>query len=96
MSTWPRYGKPVHWGVVLLTLLALSGVTFLILGSWRLSDGSNGILIDHTNPYIHFSETNASQEVTDGIIYLVVGVACVAASIVLLFTRRKFLLPQEN
>jgi Ca2+/Na+ antiporter len=55
-------------------LLIIGGMTLLILGSWRLSDGLNGIVIDYSNPYVHFSETTAAQEVVDGIIYSVLGV----------------------
>jgi hypothetical protein len=96
MSTWPRYGQPVHWGTVLAVLLVIGGMGLLILGSWRLSDGLNGVVIDHTNPYIHFSETTAQQEVTDGIIYLAVGIACFLAFAILFLTKRKFLFPERQ
>jgi hypothetical protein len=62
-------------------------------GSWRLSDGLNGIVIDHTNPYVHFSETTAAQEITDGIIELFFGSLCFIVFLILFFTRRKFLFP---
>jgi hypothetical protein len=96
MSTWPPYHHPFHWGLLLLALLTIGGLTLLILGSWRLSDGLNGIVIDHTNVFVHFSETTAAQEVTDGIIYLVFGAACFIAFTVLFFTKRKFLFPPSK
>ncbi len=96
MSTWPRYGKPIRWGLVLVVLLVIGGMALLILGSWRLSDGLNGVVTDHHNPYIHFSETSASQEITDGIIYLAFGAACFVALAVLFFTKRKLLFPAEK
>jgi hypothetical protein len=82
---------------VVAVLLILGGMTLLILGSWRLSDGLNGTVIDYTNPYVHFSETNAQQEIIDGNIELVFGAVCFIIFIILFFTRRKFLFPpQEN
>ena len=94
MASGPRVGKPPeHWGHVVAFLLMIGTMLFLITGSWRLSDGLNGIVIDHTNPYVHFSEITAAQEVTDGIVYLVLGVACFVASIFLLVKKRKFLFP---
>lgn len=74
-------------------LLILGGITLLIIGSWRLSDGLNGIVIDHTNPYVHFSETTASQEIFDGIVELFFGAVCFVAFTVLFFSKRKFLFP---
>jgi len=50
---------------VVVALLIIGGMAFLITGSWRLSDGLNGIVVDYSNPYVHFSETTASQEITD-------------------------------
>jgi hypothetical protein len=67
---------PSSWGPVAVILLIIGGMALLITGSWRLSDGLNGVVIDYTNPYIHFSESSAAQEMTDGIIYSVLGVAC--------------------
>jgi hypothetical protein len=97
MSTFPHHGNgPTPWGLVLVALLVIGGIAFLTIGSWRLSDGLNGVVIDHTNPYVHFSETTATQEVTDGIIYLVLGTMCFIAFAVLFFTRRKFLFPPEK
>lgn len=96
MSTWPRYGKPIRWGQILVVLLVLVGMALLILGSWRLSDGLNGVVIGHSNPFVHFSETTATQEVTDGIIYIAVGAACFIALTVLFITRRNFLFPSEK
>ena len=84
---------PSHWGPVVAALLIILAMTFLIWGSWRLSDGLNGIVIDHTNPYIHFSETSAAQEVTDGIVLLALGVVCIVVFMVLLVKRRNFLFP---
>jgi TRAP-type C4-dicarboxylate transport system permease small subunit len=92
----PSRYPPSHWGPVVAGLLIIGAMAFLIIGSWRLSDGLNGIVIDHTNPYIHFSETTSAQEVTDGIIYLVLGVACLVAIIVLLVKRRGFLFPHQE
>jgi hypothetical protein len=98
--SWDPKGKsryPIHWGSVVTILLILGGITFLILGSWILSYGLNGVVIDHTNPYIHFSETTTSQEITDGIIYLVLGVACFVAFLILFTKKRSFLfLPQKT
>ena len=74
-------------------LLILGGMALLILGSWRLSDGLNGIVVDHTNPYVHFSETNAQQEITDGTIELSFGTLFFIVFIILFFTRRKFFFP---
>ena len=74
-------------------LLIIVGMTLLIIGSWRLSDGLNGRVIDHTNPYVHFSETTAAQEITDGMIELSLGALCLTAFTILFFTRRKFLFP---
>ena len=71
-------------------------MAFLLIGSWRLSDGLNGIVIDHTNPFVHFSENTAAHEATDGIIYLVLGAACFIAFTVLFFTKRRFLFPPEK
>ena len=97
MSTFPHYGRgPTPWGLVVVALLVIGGMAFLIIGSWRLSDGLNGVVIDHTNPYVHFSETTASQEITDGIIYLALGAACFIAFTILFFTKRKFLFPQDE
>ena len=77
MSTNPK-GKryPSHWGPVVAMLLIIGGMAFLIAGYWMLSDGLNGIVIDHANPYVHFSETTAAQEITDGIVGLSLGVFC--------------------
>jgi uncharacterized membrane protein len=74
-------------------LLIIVGMALLIIGSWRLSDGLNGRVIDHTNPYVHFSETTAAQEITDGIIELSLSALCFIAFAVLFFTRLKFLFP---
>jgi hypothetical protein len=71
-------------------------MAFLIIGSWRLSDGLNGVVIDHTNPYVHFSETTAAQEIIDGIIELALGALCLIILMILVFTRRKFLFPPEQ
>jgi len=78
---------------VVAFLLILGGMALLILGSWRLSDGLNGIVVDHTNPYVHFSETNAQQEITDGTIELSFGTLFFIVFIILFFTRRKFFFP---
>ena len=97
MSTNPNYRRyPSSWGPVVTTLLILGGIAFLILGSWRLSDGLNGIVIDHSNPYVHFSETNASQEITDGSIELFLGVLCFTVFATLFFTSRKFLFAAQK
>ena len=77
-------------------LLTIGGMVLLILGSWRLSDGLNGIVIDHTNPYVHFSETSAQQEIVDGIIELFFGAICLIIFMVLFITRRKFLFPPQK
>jgi hypothetical protein len=97
MSSYP-YGLkyPSSWEPVVVVLLIIGGMALLITGSWRLSDGLNGVVIDHTNPYIHFSETTTAQEVIDGIIYSVLGVACFVAFIVLLVKRRSFLFPPQK
>ena len=84
---------PVFVGTCVALLLVIGGMALLILGSWRLSDGLNGIVIDHTNPYVHFSETNAQQEIVDGIIELFFGALCLIVFMILFFTRRKFLFP---
>ncbi len=61
MSTNPNYRRyPSSWGPVVAVLLIIVGMALLIIGSWRLSDGLNGIVIDHTNAYVHFSETTAA------------------------------------
>ena len=79
MSTNPNYRRyPSSWRPVAVILLILGGMTLLIIGSWRLSDGLNGVVIDNTNPYVHFSETTAAQEVTDGIVYLTLGIVFLA------------------
>ncbi|MGD0646061.1 MAG: hypothetical protein ABSA75_14240 [Candidatus Bathyarchaeia archaeon] len=97
MTSGPRASRyPSHWGPVVVGLLIIGAMVFLIIGSWRLSDGLNGVVIDHTNPYVHFSETTAAQEVTDGIVYLVLGVLCLAIFTVLLVKRRKFLFPRAE
>jgi hypothetical protein len=94
MASGPRISRcPSHWGPVVAGLLIIGAMLFLVTGFWRLSDGLNGIVIDHINPYIHFSETTAAQEITDGIIYLVLGVACFLVFVVLLLKRRRFLFP---
>jgi predicted permease len=94
MSTNPNYRRyPSSWGPVVAFLLIIGGMALLILGSWRLSDGLNGIVVDHTNPYVHFSETNAQQEIVDGIIELFFGAICLIVFMILFFTRRKFLFP---
>ena len=93
----PRFSRyPSHWGPVVAGLLIIGAMAFSITGYWRLSDGLNGIVIDHTNPYIHFSETTSAQEVTDGIIELALGMACFVAFIVLLVKNRRFLFPRGN
>ena len=97
MSTNPNYRRyPSPWGPVVIVLLFISGMTLIILGSWRLSDGLKNVVIDHTNPYIHFSETTSAQEVTNGIAYSVLGVACFVAFIVLYLRRRSFLVPSQK
>lgn len=94
MASGPRVGRPpVHLGLVVAFLLIIGTMSFLIIGSWLLSDGLNGRVIDHTNPYVHFSETNAQQEITDGIIELFFGTLCFIVFLTLFFTRRKFLFP---
>jgi len=97
MSTNPK-GKryPSHWGPVVAMLLIIGGIAFLITGSWILSFGLNGIVIDRTTPYVHFSETTAGQEITDGIIGLSLGVFCFFVLVILLFTKRRFLFPQKT
>jgi predicted permease len=97
MSTNPNYRRfPSSWRPVVAVLLILGGMTLLIIGSWRLSDGLNGIVIDYTNPYVHFSETTATQEIIDGIVELFFGALCFIVFIILFFTRRKFLFPPEE
>lgn len=81
---------------MIAVLLILGGMTLLVTGSWRLSDGLNGIVIDHTNPFVHFSETTAAQEITDGIIELSFGALCLVTFIILFLTRRKFLFPPQG
>jgi hypothetical protein len=71
-------------------------MALLIIGSWKLSDGLNGAVIDPTNYYIHFSEVTAAQEVIDGIICSVLGVACFMTFIVLYVKRRSFLFPPQK
>jgi hypothetical protein len=94
MSTNPNYRRyPSHWGQVVAVLLIIGSMTFLIVGSWRLSDGLNGIVIDNTNPFVHFMETTASQEITDGIAGLALGLICLVVFVVLFFMKRKFLFP---
>ena len=96
--SWSPKGKkyPSHWGLVVALLLIIGVMLFLIIGSWILYAGLNGVVIDYSNPYIHFSETATAQEVTDGIIYLVLGVACLVAFLVLLVKRRSFLFPPQE
>jgi hypothetical protein len=90
VPTNPNYRRyPSSWGPVVAVLLVLGGMALLIIGSWRLSDGLNGIVIDQTNPYVHFSETTAAQEITDGIIDLFFGSLCFIVFIVLFFARRR-------
>jgi hypothetical protein len=89
-------GMPSHWGPVVAGLLIIGAMAFLILGSWRLSDGLNGVVIDHTNLYVHFSETTSAQEITDGSIYLVLGVVCLVALLILFVKKRGFLFPPEK
>jgi hypothetical protein len=97
MSTNPNYRRyPSSWGLVIAVLLIIGGMTLLILGSWRLSDGLNGKVTDYSNPYVHFSETTAEQEITNGIVYLFFGALCFVVFIILFFARRKFLFPPEN
>jgi hypothetical protein len=94
MASGPRFSRyPSHWGPVVTDLLITGAMAFLIIGYWRLSDGLNGVVIDHTNPYVHFSETTSTQEVTDGTVLLILGVACFVAFTVILVKRRKFLFP---
>jgi hypothetical protein len=98
MSTNPNYRRyPSSWGPVVAVLLIIGGTALLIIGSWRLSDGLNGIVIDYTNQYVHFSETTAAQEIIDGSIELFFGALCFTVFVILFFTRRKFLFPlKEN
>jgi hypothetical protein len=85
MASGPRVGRPTaHLGLMVAFLLIITTIIFLIIGSWKLSDGLNDIVIDHTNPHIHFSETTSAQEVTNGIIGLVLGAACFVTFVVLL------------
>jgi hypothetical protein len=97
MSTNPNYRiYPSSWRPVVAVLLILGGMTLLIIGSWRLSDGLNGIVIDYSNPFVHFSETTAAQEIIDGIIELFFGTLCLIAFTVLFFTKRQFLFPPSQ
>jgi hypothetical protein len=98
MSSFPERKGPIHvnWGLLVVALLTIGGMALLITGSWMLYDGQNGIVVDHNNPYIHFSETTAAQEVTDGTIALILGVACFVAFTVLLLVKRNFLFPPEK
>ncbi len=97
MSTNPNYRKyPSSWGPVVAGLLIVGGMTLVIVGSWRLSDGLNGIVIDYSGPYVHFSETTAAQEIIDGIIELFFGAMGFVAFTVLFFTKRKFLFPPSE
>jgi hypothetical protein len=97
MSTNPNYRKyPSSWGPVVAILLIIGGMALLITGSWRLSDGPNGIVIDHINPFVHFGETTASEEINDGIVLLVSGVLCFSTFAVLFLTKRNFLFPPEK
>ena len=97
MSTYPNYSRyPSSWGPVVAVLLILGGMTLLIIGSWRLSDGLNGIVIDYSSPFVHFSETTAAQEMIDGIIEPFFGALCFIAFTVLFFTKRKFLFPPSQ
>jgi len=73
--------------------LIIGAMALLIIGSWRLSDGLNGVVIGHTNPDIHFSETTVAQEITDGIIEMSLGTLCSVVLIILLLTKRRFLFP---
>ena len=92
MASGPRASRiPIHWGPVVAGLLIIGAMAFLVIGSWRLSDGLNGVVIDHTNPYVHFSETTPAQEVTDGIIGLTLGAICLIVLLILFFTKRRFL-----
>jgi hypothetical protein len=97
MSTYPNYRKyPSSWGPLVAVLLILGGMTLFIIGSWRLSDGLNGIVIDYSNPFVHFSETTAAQEIIDGINELFFGAFCFIAFTVLFFIKRKFLFPPSG
>jgi len=97
MSTNPNYRKyPSSWGPVVAVLLILGGMTLLIIGSWRLSDGLDGIVIDNSNPFVHFSETTAAQEIVDGTIELFLGALCFIAFTILFLTKRKFLFPPSE
>lgn len=97
VSTYPNYSRyPSSWGPVVAALLILEGMTLLITGSWRLSDGLNGIVIDHRSPFVHFSETTAAQEIIDGIVELFFGALCFIAFTVLFFTKRRFLFPPSQ
>jgi hypothetical protein len=88
--TYPKWYKyPSSWGPVIAVLLIIAGMSLLILGSWRLSDGLNGIVIDYSNPYVHFSETTAEQEITNGIIYLFFGALCFVVFMILLLLDEK-------
>lgn len=94
-STNPNYRKyPSSWGPVLVDLLILGGMALLIVGSWELSDGLNGIV--NSSPFIVFSETTAAQEVLDGIVELFSGALCFIVFTLLFFTKRKFLFPSSK
>jgi hypothetical protein len=97
MSSNPNYRRyPSSWGLVVVVLLIIGGITLLIMGSWRLSDGLNGIVVDHSNPFVHFSETTVAQEIADGIIELFLGALCFITFAVLFFAKRKYLFPFSN
>ena len=80
----------------MVILLIIGGMALLIIGSWKLSEGLNGVVIGHGNFYIHFSEVTAAQEVTNGIVCSVLGVACFMAFIILYVKRRNFLFPPQK
>ena len=97
--SWNPKGKryPPHWGPVIAMLLVIGAMTLLILGSWVLSFGLNGTVIDSNNPYFHFTtERTVRQEITDGAIELSLGALCLIVLITLFFTRRKFLFPSQK
>jgi hypothetical protein len=86
VSTNPNYRRyPSSWGPVVALLLIIGGMALLITGSWMLLNGLNGRVIDHTTPYVHFSETTAAQEISDGIIELFVGALCFTVFAILFF-----------